>query len=287
MQGIYTYIPEANYVPRQYSVVAVLLLLFMVLIPLVPVLNLLYFYISTFRSMCAVSKMAFSVIIIIITHLWREVPIAGLGLLLFFRFRDMYVLSSKIENAHWAEKTTTTRCGITETTTMRNFGLWLFVNNRNALWHVKICRDAEVVLWLLKEMSTTSSDFMKMPQTAQELAYQLMDIFCMFGAPFILQSDNGREFANKIIQNLADVWPGMKLVRGKSRHSQSQGSVERSNQDVRDMLIAWVSDNNTKTWSEGLRFIQSKKHRSAFRHQDKPLWGYALERRTGSDLGIL
>ena len=58
MQGIYTYIPEANYVPREYSVAAILLLLFMVLIPLVSVLNLLYFYISTFRSMCAVPNMA-------------------------------------------------------------------------------------------------------------------------------------------------------------------------------------------------------------------------------------
>jgi len=83
----------------------------------------------------------------------------------------------------------------------------------------------------------------------------------MFGAPFILQSDNGREFANKIIQNLVDMWPGMKLVHGKPRQSQSQGSVERSNQDVRDMLVAWMSD-NTKTWSEGLRFIQSKKNRA-------------------------
>ena len=50
MQGIYTYIPETNYVPRQYSVAAILLLLFMVLISLLSVLNLLYFYISTFRS---------------------------------------------------------------------------------------------------------------------------------------------------------------------------------------------------------------------------------------------
>jgi len=49
-------------------------------------------------------------------------------------------------------------------------------------------------------------------KTAEEVACQLMDIFFMFGAPFILQSDNGREFANKIIQNLADMWPGMKLV---------------------------------------------------------------------------
>ena len=58
MQGIYTYIPDTNYVPREYSVAAILLLLFMVLTPLVPVLNLLYFYISTFRSMCAVPNEA-------------------------------------------------------------------------------------------------------------------------------------------------------------------------------------------------------------------------------------
>ena len=58
MQCIYTYIPETNYVPREYSVAAILLLLFMVLISLVSVLNLLYFYICTFRSMCAVHNKA-------------------------------------------------------------------------------------------------------------------------------------------------------------------------------------------------------------------------------------
>jgi len=36
MQGIYTYILETNCVPREYSVAAILLLLFMVLISLVP-----------------------------------------------------------------------------------------------------------------------------------------------------------------------------------------------------------------------------------------------------------
>ena len=69
MQGIYTHIPETNYVPREYSVAAILLFLFMVLILLVSVLNLLYFYISTFRCMCAVPN------IIIIIIIWA----AGCG----------------------------------------------------------------------------------------------------------------------------------------------------------------------------------------------------------------
>jgi len=58
MQSIYSYIPKTNYVPREYSVAAILLLLFMVLISLISLLNLLYFYISTFRSVCAVPNMA-------------------------------------------------------------------------------------------------------------------------------------------------------------------------------------------------------------------------------------
>jgi hypothetical protein len=51
MQGIYTYILQANNVPRKYIVAAILLLLFMVPITLVPALALLCFYVSTFRSL--------------------------------------------------------------------------------------------------------------------------------------------------------------------------------------------------------------------------------------------
>jgi hypothetical protein len=58
MRCIYTYIPETNHVPREHIVAAILSLLFMVPISLVPALVLLYFYVSTFRSMCAVPNMA-------------------------------------------------------------------------------------------------------------------------------------------------------------------------------------------------------------------------------------
>jgi hypothetical protein len=58
MQGMCTYIPEINNVPREYTVAAILLLLFMVPISLVSASVLLCFYVSTFRSMCAVPNMA-------------------------------------------------------------------------------------------------------------------------------------------------------------------------------------------------------------------------------------
>ena len=75
IQGSHTHIPETNHVPKGYIVTAILCLLFMVPLCLVPALVLLFFYVSTFRSMCAVPNMAvfcssltswFPVIIIII-----------------------------------------------------------------------------------------------------------------------------------------------------------------------------------------------------------------------------
>jgi len=42
MQGIYTYIPETNYVPREYSVAVILLLLFMVLIIIIIIIIIIF-----------------------------------------------------------------------------------------------------------------------------------------------------------------------------------------------------------------------------------------------------
>ena len=70
---------------------------------------------------------------------------------------------------------------------------------------------------------------------AAEVAFQLLDIFLLFGAPAILQSDNGSEFTAHVIQELKELWPELIMVHGKPRHPQSQGSVERANSDIKDM----------------------------------------------------
>ena len=95
---------------------------------------------------------------------------------------------------------------------------------------------------------------------AAEIAYHLLDIFCIFGAPAILQSDNGLEFANSIITELAAMWNGLKIVHGKTRHSQSQNSVERANRDIEDILFSLMDKNCTSKWSERLRFVQVRKN---------------------------
>jgi len=89
-----------------------------------------------------------------------------------------------------------------------------------------------------------------------------MDIFLLIGAPHILQSDNGQEFTASVITELKELWPDLVLVHGKPRHPQSQGSVERLNCDVKDMLIAWLHDNNSNDWAVGLKFVQFMKNSS-------------------------
>lgn len=64
-------------------------------------------------------------------------------------------------------------------------------------------------------------------KTAAGVAKELVEVFCLLGAPHILQSDNGREFTAEVVNNLTNVFPGMKIVHGQPRHPQSQGSVER------------------------------------------------------------
>ncbi|XP_068235798.1 KRAB-A domain-containing protein 2-like [Palaemon carinicauda] len=91
---------------------------------------------------------------------------------------------------------------------------------------------------------------------AEEVAANLLDIFLTFGAPAILQSDNGREFVNAVIAELSTLWPELKLVTGRPRHPQSQGAVERLNGVIQDKLAIWMQENNSKKWSVGLKFVQ-------------------------------
>lgn len=64
-------------------------------------------------------------------------------------------------------------------------------------------------------------------KTAAGVAKELHAIFCLLGAPHVLQSDNGREFTATVVEQLALRHRGMKIVHGQPRHPQSQGSVER------------------------------------------------------------
>ena len=49
-------------------------------------------------------------------------------------------------------------------------------------------------------------------KSGKEISKNLKEkVFSYFGLPLIIQSDNGREFVNKIITETIQEWPGMNL----------------------------------------------------------------------------
>ena len=85
-----------------------------------------------------------------------------------------------------------------------------------------------------------------------DVAEALIKIFAETGAPRLLHTDNGREFKNKHVKSLKNLFPAMDFVHGRPRHSQSQGSVERANQDIERMLACWMHENKSSKWVLGI-----------------------------------
>ena len=68
-------------------------------------------------------------------------------------------------------------------------------------------------------------------------------MFPVMGLPSILQSDNGREFVNKLIEEVVASWPGhVQLVSGQPRHPQSQGLVEQAHYTLERMMSARIAE---------------------------------------------
>ena len=99
-------------------------------------------------------------------------------------------------------------------------------------------------------------------KTAAQVSENLSQCFSLLGPPAsILQSDNGREFKNKeVLDMIKSSWPGLKMVHGKPRHSQSQGSVERGNRDIEALLATAMATQKTKHWAGLLPMIQLQKN---------------------------
>lgn len=56
------------------------------------------------------------------------------------------------------------------------------------------------------------------------------------------------------------MWNGVKIMHDKPRHSQTQGAIQRTNQDIQNILRAMIEDNDTRKWSDSLPFVQFTKN---------------------------
>ena len=89
--------------------------------------------------------------------------------------------------------------------------------------------------------------------------FHLSKIFCQFGPPRLLHTDNGKEFDNKKVSELCAQWE-VKIVHGLPRKSSTQGSVERSNQCVENIALTHASFFKRTDWAENLDIFQAMKN---------------------------
>jgi hypothetical protein len=90
MQGIYTYIPETNHVPRDYTVAAILSLLFMVPISPVPALALVYFYVIIIIIIIIIIVVVV-VVVVVVVEFSSKYTVHGTAHRLIQGYRDTQV----------------------------------------------------------------------------------------------------------------------------------------------------------------------------------------------------
>ncbi|XP_018404920.1 PREDICTED: zinc finger protein 493-like [Cyphomyrmex costatus] len=97
--------------------------------------------------------------------------------------------------------------------------------------------------------------------TAKEVATNLLDVLGIIGVPRVLQSGNGRMFAEQVVCELHSIWNDLFILHGDT------SKCEVSCRDFKSLLESWMKKNPTKTWCEGLNFIQIV-HNTTYRYQN-------------------
>ncbi|CAG8682534.1 8360_t:CDS:2, partial [Ambispora gerdemannii] len=101
--------------------------------------------------------------------------------------------------------------------------------------------------WLLTIVCIFSKFLWTIPLKTKETVIVgdvLVSLFAQWGAPSILQSDNGKEFVSNIIKNICMAL-GITIRHGRPRYPQSQGQIERLNQTIRREFTKMIAHNKT------------------------------------------
>lgn len=91
-------------------------------------------------------------------------------------------------------------------------------------------------------------------QTAETVADALIrEVFCRFGAPLQLHSDQGRNFESNIFQEVLRRF-GVEKTRTTALHPQSDGLVERFNRTILDYLAKFVGRHQNE-WDRYIPYL--------------------------------
>jgi len=104
--------------------------------------------------------------------------------------------------------------------------------------------------WILNIIDIYSKYLYSFPmksKTAVEVKEAVEQVILLEGAPRIVQTDNGKEFANQLLTAYLNS-EHVSFVRGRPRHPQNQGQVERLNQTIVKKLAKHFEGQPVKRW---------------------------------------
>ena len=76
--------------------------------------------------------------------------------------------------------------------------------------------------------------------------WELEHLYCEWGFPMIHQTDNGTEFVSNLVNQLFEEHPMAYSVTRAPYHPQTQGSVERTNQEVKKIISKMIIEEKSR-----------------------------------------
>mmetsp|Transcript_17035 Transcript_17035/g.24264 ORF Transcript_17035/g.24264 Transcript_17035/m.24264 type:complete len:245 (-) Transcript_17035:83-817(-) len=98
-------------------------------------------------------------------------------------------------------------------------------------------------------------------KTADEVSRAVLRILSHCVIPEILQSDNGGDFLGLCIERINKFFPNVHVVKGRPRHPQSQGFIERGNGVFKEALNKWMTSHGAD-WTIGAYIVQGQLNQS-------------------------
>ena len=117
------------------------------------------------------------------------------------------------------------------------------------IWNIpkEICEKTEYkyILDIVDHFSKWYYGYLLKNKTKEEVLKKI-ELFCeLFGIPKILQTDNGGEFKNNIIENFCNE-NNIKLIHSSPYHPQTNGSVEATHKEIQKYICMEYLKNKKK-----------------------------------------
>lgn len=136
-------------------------------------------------------------------------------------------ITSQIQNCQDCLQYTVTRTGFNPSGFIHATGPWEHVQVDTSV-HLPPSPGGKTTLLVVIDVFTGFAQLRACSSsTAEEIAKELWDIFCTFGFPKILQSDNGHEFVNDLLRALVKI-SGIEHRFISPYNPRADGKVERS-----------------------------------------------------------